>query len=129
MIDVKFKKMFFDSPKVISAVDKTTRRVLSRFGAYVRTVAKRSIRKRKKAAPPGQPPSSHTGLLKKFIWFGYEPDSKSVVIGPARLSGKNYGEAPSLLEYGKEFPARPFMNPSLEKSEPQLKNFWKDSIK
>ena len=129
MIDARFKKMFFDSPKVISAVDKTTRRVLSRFGAYVRTVAKRSIRKRKKAAPPGQPPSSHTGLLKKFIWFGYEPDSKSVVIGPARLSGKNRGEAPSLLEYGKEFPARPYMGPAYEKSKGQLPSMFKDSIK
>jgi hypothetical protein len=68
-------------------------------------------------------------LLKKFIWFGYEPDSKSVVIGPARLSGKNYGEAPSLLEYGKEFPARPYMGPALEKSEPQMSQFWKNSVK
>jgi hypothetical protein len=129
MIDVKFKKLFFDSPKVISAVDKTSRRVMCRFGALVRTIAKRSIRKRKKASAPGQPPSSHTGLLKKFIWFGYEPGSKTVVIGPARLTGKNKGEAPSLLEYGKEFPARPYMGPALEKAQPELPGMWKNSVK
>ena len=123
------KHLFFDSPKVIATVDKTTRRVLSRFGAFVRTVAKRSIRKRKSHSPPGQPPSSHIGLLKKFIWFGYEPHKHSVVIGPARLSGKNRGEAPSLLEYGEKFPARPYMGPAYEKSRPKLSEFWKNSIK
>ena len=129
MVDLKFKRMFFDSPKVIASVDKATRKVFTRFGALVRKVARNSIRKRKSHAPPGSPPSSHTGLLKKFIWFGYDPDKRSVVIGPARLSGKNKGEAPSLLEYGKEFPARPYMGPAYEKSKGQLMGLWKNSIK
>ena len=129
MIDVKFKRMFFDSPHVIASVDNAARKVFTRFGALVRKIARNSIRKRKSHAPPGSPPSSHTGLLKRFIWFGYEPDSRSVVIGPARLSGKNRGEAPSLLEYGKEFPARPYMGPALEKANPELPCLWKDSVK
>lgn len=38
-------KMFFDRPAVIRMVEKNTRRVLSRFGAYVRRTARSSIRK------------------------------------------------------------------------------------
>ena len=92
MIGFDIKRMFFDRQAVISKVDAATRRVLSRFGAFVRRSAKSSIRKRKKAAPPGQPPSSHTGLLKKFIFFGYDADRRSVVIGPTRLNQKGRGE-------------------------------------
>lgn len=102
MIDMRFKtfqKMFFSSKAVTSRVDAATRRVLSRFGAFVRRSARSSIRKRKGASKPGQPPSSHTGLLKKFIWFGYEPKMRSVVIGPAKLTSKNT-DAPETLEYG-----------------------------
>jgi len=141
MIDLKFK-MFFNSPRVMAAVDKGTRRVLSRFGAFVRQRAKSSIRKRKKPSAPGSPPSSHSGLLKKFIWFSYEPNRRSVVIGPARLGGRNRGDAPSLLEYGGtttirrrkrrrkvRIRARPFMGPSFEKERVRLPELWKNSIK
>jgi hypothetical protein len=41
------KQGFFDRAKVKNAVDAGTRRVLSRFGAFVRTRARTSIRKRK----------------------------------------------------------------------------------
>jgi len=99
MIDMRMKSLFFTSKAVTSRVDAATRRVLSKFGAFVRRTAKGSIRKRKKASEPGQPPSSHTGLLKKFIWFGYEPNEHSVVIGPAKLTSKN-SDAPEKLEHG-----------------------------
>jgi len=65
MIRFELGKLFFDRQAVISKVDAATRRVLSRFGAFVRQRAKSSIRKRRNPAPPGSPPSSHTGLLKK----------------------------------------------------------------
>ena len=100
MIDMRMKQLFFDSRTVRRSVDRTTRRVLSRFGAYVRRTARRSIRKRKRPSDPGRPPSSHTGLLRRFIWFAYEPNKRSVVIGPARLTGDGLGEAPEALEYG-----------------------------
>jgi len=94
----KAKSMFFDRKTVLSSVDRATRRVLSKFGAYVRTSAKSSIRKRKKVSDPGRPPSSRTGLLKKFIFFAYDGQKQSVVIGPVKLNGK--GDAAELLEYG-----------------------------
>ena len=142
MIGFEIKRMFFDRQAVVSKVDAATRRVLSRFGAFVRRSAKSSIRKRKKAAPPGQPPSSHTGLLKKFIFFGYDADRRSVVIGPTRLNQKGRGEAPPLLEYGGKatlvrrgkkkrvtYQARPYMGPAFEKEKPQLPAMWRGSVR
>jgi len=79
MIRFEIKQLFFDSPKVVRAVDRTTRRVLSKFGAFVRRTARSSIRKRKRISEPGSPPSSHSGLLKKFIFFGYDPTGTTEV--------------------------------------------------
>ena len=142
MIRFEMTQLFFDSKKVRRAVDRTTRRVLSKFGAFVRRTARSSIRKRKKPSSPGAPPSSHIGLLKKFIFFGYEPAKRSVVIGPVRLSQKGRGEAPHLLEYGgaakiehrgkrkrAKVRPRPFMGPAFEKEQPQLPAMWRDSVR
>ena len=142
MIRFEMTQLFFDSKKVRRSVDRATRRVLSRFGAFVRRTARSSIRKRKKASPPGSPPSSHIGLLKKFIWFGYEPAKRSVVIGPARLSQAGRGEAPHLLEYGgmgtverrgkrkrAKVRPRPFMGPAFEKEQPKLPAMWRGSVR
>lgn len=142
MIGMEMTKLFFNAKAVKKAVDRTTRRVFSRFGAFVRQTAKRSIRKRKKPSQPGSPPSSHTGLLKKFIWFGYDPSKRSVVSGPSRLTKNNRGEAPSLLEYGGKttvkrkgkrtkirIRAHPFMGPAFAKEQKQLPSLWANSIK
>ena len=142
MIGFKITKLFFDKKAVRDKVDAGTRRVLSKFGAFVRRTARGSIRKRKKPSPPEQPPSSHVGLLKKFIFFGYEPAKRSVVIGPVRLSQKGRGEAPHLLEYGgagtvvrrgkrkrARYAARPFMGPAMTKEEPKLPEMWRDSLR
>ena len=142
MIDFRVKEMFFDRAKVQKAVTDAARKVLSRFGAFVRTGAKSSIRKRKKISQPGQPPSSHTGLLKRLIFFGYDPSKKSVVIGPTPI-GSGTAEAPPLLEYGGSarrkdrkgktvtatYRPRPFMGPALEKEEAKLPTMWDDSVK
>jgi len=143
------KRTFFDRKAVSSAVDRTTRRVLSRFGAYVRRGAKSSIRKRKKISEPGRPPSSHTGLLKKFIFFAYDRDRRSVVIGPVALNQKG-GDAPEALEYGGRsrvtyralkrgnrkrrervirVKARPYMRPAMDAELPKLPAMWRDSIR
>lgn len=140
------KGMFFDAPKVVRAVDAATRRVLSKFGAYVRTAARSSIRKRKKASAPGSPPSSHAGYLKQFLYFGYDAAHRSVVIGPARLN-KTEGTAPAALEYGgtativrrqrsgkqtitrASIAARPFMAPALKQELPKLPAMWANSVK
>ncbi len=142
MIGFEIKQCFFDRQAVTRKVAPATRKVFSKFGAFVRRTAKGSIRKRRRPAPPGSPPSSHTGLLKQFIFFGYEPERRSVVIGPARLNQRGRGEAPSLLEHGGRttlarrgkrqratYKARPFMGPAFEKEQPGLPAMWRDSIR
>lgn len=97
------KGLFFDRGKVVSAEDRATRRVLPRFGAFVRKTAKGSMRKAKKSADPGKPPKSHEGLLKKFLFFVYDRLRRSVIIGPAllnQLAGGGDQPVPELLEEG-----------------------------
>ena len=134
---MKVKQLFFDNEKIIRSVDTATRKVLSRFGAFVRRTAKGSIRKRKKTSAPGQPPSSHTGLLKRFIFFSFDPNRKSVVIGPMRLNQKTT-DAPHVLEYGGtttldtkkvNIRPRPYMGPAFNKEKPKLPQLWKNAIK
>lgn len=146
---------FFDRESVIKAADAARRRVLSRFGAFVRQTAKRSIRKRKGASRPGTPPSSHTGLLRDLIFFVYDRSRESVVIGPT-LINRSTG-APETLEYGGDakiqesrfvsgpkygnrtqrlttsrtikVAARPYIRPAFEKELPGFLSLWKDSIR
>ena len=141
MIGTAIKGMFFDSKKVLSAVDKGTRKVLSKFGAFVRTTARHSIRQRKAVSKPGQPPSSHVGTLKRLIFFGYDVERRSVVIGPTPFQGT--AEAPPLLEYGGRarrkdrrgknvtatYKPRPFIGPAFEQEKPKLPAMWQNSVK
>lgn len=132
--------LFFDRSRVINAVDRTTRRNLSRFGAYVRTRSRTSIRKRRTISPPGRPPSSHTGLLKRNIFFVYEPARRSVVIGPVLLNRSS--GAPELLEHGgtvirrvngrrirMTYRPRPYMGPAFEAEQDNLSQLWRNSVK
>jgi hypothetical protein len=136
------KSNFFDRAAVESAVDRATLRNLARFGAFVRTRSRSSIRKRKAISAPGQPPSSHVGTLKKFIFFSFEPTSRSVVIGPTRTSGR--GEAPSVLEHGgtsvfvaprkrrpvtARYRPRPFMGPAFDEEQKKLPDLWRNSVR
>jgi hypothetical protein len=136
------KAGFFDRPAVQIATDRATNRNLSRFGAFVRTRSRSSIRKRKGVSEPGSPPGSHVGTLKKFIFFSFEPTTKSVVIGPTRTSGA--GTAPELLEHGgnsrfvpprqrrpvaARYRPRPFMTPAFVEEQKRLPDLWRNSVR
>ena len=132
--------MFFDRKRITRAADRATSRALSQAGAFIRTTARRSIRKRKAASPPGKPPSSHAGHLRRLILFGYDRREQAVVIGPMPFRS---GEAPPLLEFGgrvtrkgrrgkrrrMRYVARPFMGPAMEKEKPKFPRLWADSVK
>ncbi len=130
--------MFFDRAKIKKKVDARTRKVLSKFGAFVRQTSRKSIRKRKGASKPGRPPFSHTGVLKRFLFFGYDSDRRSVVIGPVIAPGKA-GKAPATLEHGgkvslpfgnqAEIAPRPFMQPAFESELKNVPKLWADSIR
>ncbi len=127
------KKTFFDRKAVLDPVKKANLRSLSKAGAFVRRTAKGGIRKQKKISKVGNPPSSHTGKLKDFIFFGLDEARQSVFVGPIRLNGTD-GEAPRLLEKsgvshkGWRYRKRPFMLPALEKESPKFPGFWSKSV-
>jgi hypothetical protein len=98
MLAFRVQELFFDRTAVTGATDRTTRSVLSKFGAYVRRTAKGSIRKAKGPAKPGKPPHSHKGLLREFIYFHYSPPNHSVVIGPALFARSS--NAQYIMEHG-----------------------------
>lgn len=125
--------MFFSTRAVRQAVDRAKRRVLIQQGAYLRKVAQHLIHRRRGASRAGSPPHSHAGLLRDQIFYGYDRAAESVVVGPRVF---NRSDAPGVLEFGgrhprtgRRYPARPFMGPALERSEPKLASFWQDSVK
>jgi hypothetical protein len=134
MITMQMKALFLDRPAVQRAVNKAKRAALSKAGAFIRTTARHSLRRKKVAAPPGQPPHSHVGLLKRFLFFAYEPASESVVIGPAKLEhgGKTLVERRrrgKVVRCRLTIESRPFMGPALEKERPKLPKRWAGSVR
>ena len=109
------KGMFFDRDRVLKAADAAQIRVLSKFGAYIRTRAQRSMRRRKGASAAGTPPSSHGAdkkpkgakyrgaWLRELLFFSYEPITKTCVVGPL---GFKSSPVPHLHEFGGSLPVR-----------------------
>jgi len=149
------KGLFFDRKAVQDKVDPAARKVLGKFGAFVRQRARTSIRKRKAVSEPGQPPSSHLGLVRQWILFAFDKVRKSVVIGAARLRGK-IGNAPEALERGgpsqtlvrlqhrglrgflqgmlrqtrtTNVRARPYMQPAFDAEIGKLPGMFQDTVK
>ena len=143
------KGLFFDRDAVLSATNRAERNVFRTFGGTVRKIARRSIKKRKKASAPGQPPSSHVGLLKDKLFFMYEPVQHSVVIGPIRLRTRLTPEGktvPQVLEEGGkqsllfwngrrfdrrpiEIAPRPYMKRAFDIALPEVPDMWRDSVR
>lgn len=127
------RESFFDSEAVAKKVEAGKRRVFSRMGAFVRTRARSSIRRRRKSSPPGQPPSAHSGEI-KLIFFAWDDATQSVVAGPVPFRGKSGlagGVVPRVLEFGgdvaaggtvKHYAGNPFMRPALEHERPKFKD-------
>lgn len=110
-----FQKSFFDRQKVATRVEKVRLKNLSKCGAFVRTAARSSLRRRKRVSLPGQPPSVHSKdafATLKNILFGYDPAAKGVIVGPVAVNS-NRDDVPRLMEKGgfakrraKHVPAR-----------------------
>jgi hypothetical protein len=138
----RVKKNFFDRRAVVEAVGRAKAATLSKIGAFLRTRARSSIRKRKAVSPAGSPPSSHEGSLKNLLFFSYDPASRSVVVGPERFKS---GDAPKLLEFGGDsvqrtrrgasravhYSPHPYMGPALkaELAAGTIPPAWRDSIR
>ena len=89
LVDYTLTDFFFDRSEIQRRLSEAERRAMSRIGAFIRTRARSSLRRRKKVASPSQTPSVHSRDNRaslKNILFGYEPRRHTVVIGPVRLN-------------------------------------------
>lgn len=79
-------RWFLDAPEVIRLMGIADAESLAKSGRYVHVVARNSIkRSNKKPSPPGKPPRTRNGFLKKDILYGFDPQTKTVVIGPTTV--------------------------------------------
>jgi len=62
---------------------KKASRAVVRAGAYVRKVARSSIKRSPEPSRPGEPPHTRKGVLKRSILYAAEEDRKSVYVGPS----------------------------------------------
>lgn len=157
------KNFFFDRQSITAGMDKAERFAMMRFGARVRADGRQNIRKRRpralqlkrdaagrfasgdktSASRPGQGPTNQTGLLKRFIFFQYDPVAQNVVIGPIKLYDRAGENVPDILEHGgmatlidpekktrKRYmmAPRPFMQPAFERQKLKLKDYWQDAM-
>jgi hypothetical protein len=101
------KDNFFDRQVVIDAVGKANARVAMRQGGLVKTIMRRSMRRKKGPAPAGSPPHAHKGQIRDFTEFAFDPATKSMVVGPVKL-GK--GAAPEIQDKGGYVPVKGIFN-------------------
>ena len=140
------KRGFFDTDRVIRATDAATRRVLSRFGAYVRQRARSSMRRRPGPSAPFSPPHRHVGLLYDLLMFGYDPATQGVVIGPTLLKGRLAATPPTVPELHEKggvvvrphrkrgwtqavYQPRPYMGPAYGIELAKMPALWRYSIR
>lgn len=114
------KTKFFDR-EIATATDRAKLKALSKFGSYVRSDAKKSMKSSRgrlkvirsgprkgkntrvfKPSPAGTPPRSIEGTLKRFLFFVYEKEQSNVIIGPVLLPNKSHrgDPIPGLHEHG-----------------------------
>ena len=135
-VGMKFdKRFFFDRKAVADIVGKKAAKNLSKAGAFVRTKARQSMRRRKKASAPGSPPSAHSKDAKatlKNIQFAFDPARLSIFVGPELLNVKYPVPVPGLLERGgtttlnqSRIIPREFLRIGLHRSIKKEKNEWR----
>ena len=123
-------KLSFAARGLAAAVLAGSLNALRRAGAYVRRAARHKVKTSDNPSPPGSPPHSRAGLLKRSILFGLDKPAQAVVIGPAESV---IGNAMAAHEFGgrykrERYPARPLMGPTLTSTAPKLAQFWRDSV-
>lgn len=105
-----YARVSMETRRLLAQLDRQERSFLLRWGTYVRTTAKRSI---KRYAPkvasdgktviggaslPGHPPKSRKGLLKGGIAYSFS--NGGMIAGPEKIFGLASDGAPHTLEYG-----------------------------
>ena len=144
-ITLMLRKTELQMSRVSAAYLRAERRVLTRAAARGRSIARRAMRKRRRASRPGEAPTERKGQLKRFILFAYQSDQHVAIFGPKKLPN-TYADTPEALEKGLatrrkvgrganrrsktvKFDKRPAMVPALQDITPGLPAMWKNSIR
>jgi len=103
-----------------------------REAAYaIRMSAVQSIKRKrdkKKASPPGTPPFTHVGYLRRAVW--YQATNYRAIIGfdPAIIGMVAATHEHGLREDGRSYPKRPTMEPALRANVDRFHRSWRNSI-
>lgn len=142
-------KTFFAPERVMAATDRAARRVMNKWGGGVKIRMRRSIRRRKRASRPGEPPSAHApgGSGLKYIRYSYNARRRSVLVGVVRNdSPRLYGQrqtVPELHELGGvvsvlgrdgrvrpgNYPKRPIAKPVFDEQYPRLPEMYRNAVR
>jgi hypothetical protein len=152
-LTIKQKKSKFDRRVMVEQIGKDNARAMNKMGAFVRRNARSKLRRRKKSAAPGQPPSvhsSHKVATLKNIQFAYDQQTLSTVVGPMpfesrSLESNSEGTGAGLQERGGQavfrqrrasrngrprpkrvatFAKHPFIGPAGEEESKKFPSLW-----
>lgn len=114
---------------VLNAVKSRSRDAMAHLAAKVRLAAQSSITTSEEPSPPGSPPHTREGQLRRAIVFSV--GESDAIVGPRASVVGPIGE---LMEFGGEFfgqdyEARPFMGPALEEAIDDFAGQWSGSLR
>lgn len=137
MIGVRVTDIEIDHAHVTQRVRAGEVRALRKIGFTTRAKAIVSIGPGRGSSRPGSPPTSHLGLIGRFMRYAVDAQHLSVVIGPERLNRKSQNVLSALEKGGNSITtkgrtiriaARPTMVPALVEACRLLPNFLTDSV-
>lgn len=114
---------------VLNAVKSRSRDAMAHLAAKVRLAAQSSITTSEEPSPPGSPPHTREGQLRRAIVFSV--GESDAIVGPRASVVGPIGE---LMEFGGEFfgrdyEARPFMGPAPEEAIDDFAGQWSGSLR
>lgn len=127
---LQVKATIHDQPDdVLNAVKSRVRDSMAHLAAKIRLAAQASIRTSKEPSPPGSPPHTREGQLRRAIAF--DVGDSDAIVGPRASVVGQIGE---LMEFGgeffgREYEARPFMGPALEEAVDDFAGQWSGSLR
>lgn len=138
-----------DTAALKATMSRAKQTAFRRTGAYTRTVARNSIRVRKKRltkeqrdARVGQAPTSRTRRFKDSVQFDYDSALDAIIVGP---TGEHSDPSPAAFEEGGDYPIEiitpagrrrglgryrkfPTMGPALQNSKSKYAEFWANTF-